>query len=252
MADRGEGLRVRFAKIPGETPAAVLSQPLYLPAVLEGFGWTEEFSHSEYDTIRAGQFSQPAMGPVTARRLRVVDDMEALTMTWDPAWLVEEGVDPDDVHDELFAAGRSRKPVELLASLKLNEVPLLRMAITIRSIGLQLRRGQPDTLYYSLKFSEWRNAEVDRKGTGSARQGSTSSGGSLPATHNLTASDTLHSLALRYYKSARAWPTIAEANSITGVGQSTPLVEMARFKVGSKIKIPADAFVAGTGTAARG
>jgi nucleoid-associated protein YgaU len=242
MADRGEGLRVRFAKIPGETPAAVLRQPLYLPAVLEGFGWTEEFSHSEYDTIRAGQFSQPAMGPVTARRLRAVDDVEALTMTWEPAWLVEQGVDPDDVHDELFAAGRSRKPVELLASLKLNEAPLLRMAITVRSIGLQLRRGQPDTLYYSLKFTEWRNAEVGRKGAGSA-------GGALPTTHKLTATDTLHSLAMRYYKSARAWPVIAEANAIRGVGQSTALVRMARFRVGSKIKIPAAGIVSGTSTA---
>lgn len=252
MADRGEGLRVRFARIPGETPAAVLRRPLYLPAVLEGFGWAEEFSHTEYDTIRAGQFSQPAMGPVTARRLRAVDDVEALTMTWEPAWLVEQGVDPDDVHDELFAAGRSRRPVELLASLKLNEAPLLRMAITVRSIGVQLRRGQPDTLYYSLKFAEWRNAEVDRKGTGSARRGANSAGGGLPATHNLTAADTLHSLALRYYKSARAWPVIANANAIRGIGQGTPLVQMARFRVGSKIKIPVAGVVVGTGTASRG
>lgn len=245
---RGEGLRVRFSKVAGETPAAVLRQPLYLPAVIEGFGWTEDFAHTEYDTIRAGQFSQPAMGPASARQLRTVDDMETLTMTWDPAWLVEEGVDPDDVHDELFAAGRSRQPVELLASLKLNEAPMLRMAITIRSIGSQLRRGQPDTTYYALKFVEWRNAEVGRKGAGS-------SGGALPTTHNLTATDTLHSLAMRYYKSAKAWPVIAEANSIRGVGQSTALVRMARFKVGSKIKIPAGGIVSGqatSGTVAHG
>lgn len=211
--------------------------------MLNGFGWTETFSHSEYDTVSGGQFSQPAMGPATARQLRDTDDIETLTMTWEPSWLVELGVDPDDVYDELFSVARSRKPVELLVSPKLDERPLLRMSVTIRSIQIQVRKGEPDTLYYALRLKEWRNASVDRKGAGAP---------GLPTTHKLTASDTLHSLSMHYYKTATEWKAIAEANAIKGVGQSTRLVTMARFKVGSKLKIPEIRGIkVGVGTAAK-
>lgn len=227
---RGEGLRVRLSRIPGETPPGVLAAPLYLPAVIDGFGWTENFSHTEYDTVRGGQFSQPAMGPATARQLRGVDDVTALTMEWEPKWLVELGVDPEAVYDALFAAGRARAAVELLVAEKLGVGrPMLRMNITIRSINVQMRKGEPDTLYYLLRFTEWRNATAERKGAG---------GSEGPKTATLTATDTLHSLSMKFYKTATEWKAIATANGIKGVGQSTPLVQMARFKVGSKIKIP--------------
>lgn len=226
---RGEGLRVRIASIPGETPKTVLRAPLYFPVLLNGFGWTETFSHTEYDTVRGGEFSQPAMGPATARKLRDTDDMETLTMSWEPSWLVEAGVEPDDVYDVLFGVGRSRKPVELLVAPKLGERPLLRMPITIRSIAIQMRKGEPDTLYYVVRAKEWRNASAERKGAGAPN---------LPTTHKLTASDSLHSLSTLYYKTATEWKAIAAANAIRGIGQSTKLVTMKRFKVGSKIKIP--------------
>lgn len=228
---RGEGLRVRFAKIPGETPKGVLSRALVLPAVLRGFGWTEEASHTEYDTIRAGQFSQPAMGPATARRLRTPDDIETLTVEWDAPWLVEQGLDPDRVYDELFAVLRSRRPIELLATPKFGpDRPLLRMDITVRSVTSQMREGEPDTAYYTLRVSEWRDASVGRRGAGR--------GSKLPTDHRLAAGDTLFSLAERYYHTLVGADHIARANAIRGWGRRDPLVGMQRYRVGSKVKIP--------------
>lgn len=227
---RGEGLRVRLSRIPGETPKTVLAQPLILPAVMRNFGWSEEALHSEYDTVRAGQFSQPALGPATARRLRAVDDVETLTVEWDAPWLVERGIDPDRVYDELFGVLRSRKPCELLVTPKFGpERPLLRMDITIRSIAPQMREGEADTIYYVLRWSEWRRAEGKRRGAGKPK---------LPTTHKLTATDTLYSLSMRYYYSARGADVIASANAIKGWGKKTPLVQMQRYKVGSKLKVP--------------
>lgn len=228
---RGEGLRVRLSRIPGETPRDVLRKPLILPAVLRNFGWSEEFLHSEYDTVGAGQFSQPSLGDPTARQLRSVDDVETLTVDWDPPWLVEQGQDPQDVYDELFAIGRSRRGVELLATPKFGPTrPLLRMNVTLRSITAQMREGEPDSIYYVCRIKEWRDASVQRKGEGRGTQ--------LPTTHKLVAADSLYSLSQHYYHSSAGADDIASANGIKGFGKKTPLWKSAKFKVGSKVKIP--------------
>lgn len=228
---RGEGLRVRFKRIPGETPKGVLRRPLILPAVLGAFGWTEEFLHSDYGTVRAGQFSQPAAGPATARQLRTIDDIETLTVDWDPVWLVQSGQDPAEVRRNLYALGRSRKPAELLATLQFGDAPLLRLSVTVRSIAALLKEGEPDSIYYTLRLEEWRNATGGRRGEGKG-------GSRLPTTRRLKADDTLSSLAQHYYHSHKHWRTIAKANGIRDFGASTELVKHRRFKVGSKIRIP--------------
>jgi nucleoid-associated protein YgaU len=80
-----------------------------------------------------------------------------------------------------------------------------------------------------VRLKEWREPEGARKAAGSDK---------LPTTHRLTAKDTLHSLSVRYYHSALYATDIAAANGIRSWGKATPLVKSARFKVGSKIKIP--------------
>lgn len=228
-----EGLRVRLSRIRGETPKGILRQPLYLPAVMRGFGWTEEFSHVEYDTVSAGQFSQAAQGPKSARQLRQLDDIETLTLKWDPVWLVEQGLDPKKVYDELFGVGRSRAPVQLYAAPRFpgETKGFVRMNVTVRSISVQLREREPDTRYFVLRIVEWRSNEVERRRAGKA-------GDRLPTTHILTATDTLYSLSQHYYHYAGGTGTIAAANGIKGFGKKTPLVKHKRLKVGTKIKIP--------------
>lgn len=225
-----EGLRVRLRRIDGETPKGVLHRPLVLPAVLRGFGWTEEFMHSDYDTIADGQFSQPAAGGASARQLRTIDDIETLTMIWQPQWLIY--VDAGQVERELRAVGRSKKPVELLATPYLGggaRKPLLRASITIRSLSVALREGEPDTTYFTLRIEEWRNASTKRRGAGHSK---------LPTTVEIDANDTLYGLSDRFYKTHAGWKEIARENGIPNFGPSTPLVQHKRFRVGSKLKIP--------------
>lgn len=89
--------------------------------------------------------------------------MEVLTMYWKPKWLVERRIDPDKLFDVLEAIGRDRRPIGLLVSPARGEA-LLRMPITIRSINVQLREGENDSLYYTMRVVEWRNARLRRRG----------------------------------------------------------------------------------------
>lgn len=235
---RGEGLRVRFARVPGETPADVLRSPLWLPAVIGNFTFEESALHSEYDTVSAGQFSSPAQGDETARQLRTTD-LDTLTVEWDPSWLVQRGLDPARVRRDLYAILRSKKPVELLATLQLGNDdvdPELRMRVTIRSIRREMRSGEADTRYYTLSLSEWRDPSIERRG----HQESRKPGVKLPTTHRLDANDTLQSLAHEFYGRYDRWRWIRDANGISpkSAGAKTTLVHLVRYKVGSKVKIP--------------
>lgn len=228
---RGEGFRARLSRIPGQTPKGLLAQPLYLPALLNDIANVETAIFSEYTTISNGEFSQPAMGPATARSLRTPEDFETLTVDWDPPWLVQRGIDPNTVRDTLFEILRSRKPVHVLVTPKLGDGPVVvNMDITFRQVIERVKGGEPDAVYFSITPKEWRKDGVQRSGEGRSD--------SLPTTHDLTDTDSLYSLSQHYYHSALGADDIAKANGIKSFGKKTLLVKHPRFKVGSKLKIP--------------
>lgn len=234
---QSEGLRVRLSRIAEETPKGVLSRPLRLPAVLGDFVDTEDADHSEYTTISAGQFSQGAMGGQAARQLRATN-IDTLTIEWNPKWLVQRGVDPGRAKDELYKILRSKKAVELLATLpgrRGKTATEMRANITIRSIQKSLKPGEPDTRYYTLTIKEWRDPRVDRRGHSQGRK----PGVKLPTTHKLDDNDSLYTLSFQYYGTYKHWRLIANANGLKGFnGAKTALVSLKRFKVGDKVKIP--------------
>jgi hypothetical protein len=158
-----EGLRCRFARIPGETPKGVLDSSLTLPAVLGNVEVTEEAQHSEYDTVSAGQFSEPAQGGSVARMLRTIE-LEGLTLEWDAAWLVKSGQDPDKVRGTLLAILRSKKGVEILLTMpgEPTASPELRMFCTFRSVRRTMRQQENDTRYYNIAIKEWRRKAASR------------------------------------------------------------------------------------------
>lgn len=232
---RGPGLRVRFAAVRGATDPKVLEEPLYLPCVIGEFGVDEEFDHRDYSTVSAGEFSVPAPGPVTARRLRSTD-LETLTIDWHAyaRFLVNPHLSPAAARREITALARSRTPFELVAAVQLGLEEELRMKATIRALRRVLRPGEADTRYYTLSLKEWRDNALERRAAGSGRT-------PLPTSVNLTAQTTLISLALHFYPDvpvADGWRAIARANGITSWGASTPLAQTARFAVGSKVQIP--------------
>lgn len=231
---RGPGLRVRFAAL-DTTDKSVLKDPLYLPAVLGDFTVREESAASTVDTISGGQFTTIPAGGLTARQLRSLD-IEALTLDWNPAWLVESGLDPDAVRDELQTLLRLKRAgeFEFLAMLKLGRgrPEELRMHGIVSALERTLKHGEPNARYYTLTIAEARFGSTTRRSVGRPAD-------KLPTTHKLTSHDTLLSLAKKYYGRYDGWRDIRDANSISlRWGQSEPLVKMHRYKVGDKVKIP--------------
>lgn len=223
MGHRGNGLRVRLKGIPGETSRHTLRRPVYFPAVMRGFGWSEEFSHSKFRTVERGEFSQPSRG----RSIRTIDEGETLTLAYDPEWLTVNGIQPHELHRTLIRIGRAKEPVQLLARMEGAHESLMRMPVNLIGLSVMMRENEPDTLYYVWRFEEWRKLTSERK-----------SKGRFPLNHFLDANDTLHSLSRKYYRSTEEWRTIAERNHVRKWGPNTPLVKMKRYKLGSKIVIP--------------
>lgn len=227
---RGRGLRIRLTRIPGITAKGVLAKPLYLTP-LGPFSVSEEASHREYETHRSGQYSIPAQGPATARMLRDAGPIETMTIDWDAPWMIENN-DPQEVKAELGAVLRSRKPVELLAIMKLGQGPEeLRMYVTLRRSTRELRPGEADTRYWTIEIREYRKNEMDRKSADAAND-------RLPRTVTLHTGDTLESLAARWHGSPNSWRSVGNANGLRAWGRRTPIVNSSRFKAGDRFKIP--------------
>lgn len=243
-------LTVRLTALPGLTPKKVLKRPLIFPAVLGDFEHTEEANFGSYDTVGSGEYSTPAAGPSTARKLRTTD-IEVLTLEGQPGFLTNPKIAPDDVRDQLYEILRSRRPFDFLAtteSLGPKDEPSLStelpMNATLRSITRSLRHGQPQARYYTLSFVEWRDDGVARKSAG----GSYGIRIKLPTVHILRVGDTLSSLSKSFYGTYSGATRIANANGLRRWGHSTPLGLLPRFKAGSTIKIPTKAAVSSEAT----
>lgn len=239
------GLVVRFSPIHGVTPKSALHHKIWLPATLNTFVVSEDALHNEYDTLSAGTFSQAALGPASARRLRSTS-LDSLTVAVDAPWFVYRGQDPHSLRVRLHEILRHRKPVRLLATLHPhpNAHPELDMHVTFRSITEDKQRpGERDTRYFTIAISEWRDPRAKRRshyrGAGPGR-GSRKHGENLPTTHKLKADDTLASLSHEYYGRYDEWRAIRDANGIPHrFGSKDKIVSLpGHFKAGAKIKIP--------------
>lgn len=237
---RGEGFVARFSPIKGITPKAALARNIWLPAMLNTLTINEDANHAEYDTLSAGTFSQPAMGPPSARKLRTLS-IDTMTVDFDASWLVAHGQDPYELRIRIFEILRFRKPVRLLIRRHPNPPPHAEFDayVTLRSASREVRPGEPESRYMTLAISEWRDptgAVRSSTPTGASRR----AGVTLPATAKLDASDTLSSLSHDYYGRYDFWRDIRDANGITTrFGAKTPIVSLhGRWKVGAKITIP--------------
>lgn len=235
----GHGAVVRFQPVKGVTPKGALDRKLWLPCLLAPFEIDEDAQLTTYDTLSAGQFSQAAMGPATARRLRT-GTLNTLTMIFDPPWMTVTRQDPGWVRARLYEILRSKKAVHMLITLRppSPDGPEFDGTVQFSNVNRVLQQGEVDTRYLTVQFQEWRDAKVKRR-TNSGQTGR-KAGTSLPATKRLTATDTLSSLSYEFYGTYRFWRFIRDANGIPArFGAKTPLVQLGRrFRVGAKVKIP--------------
>jgi phage tail protein X len=244
---RGDGLRVRLAPIPGVTPSRALASRVYFPALTGDFEFTETAQHTDYRTISGGEFSVPGGGDESARDLRRLDfEVVAPQGRGVYAWLVDGTADFGDVHRALFDVLRSKQPVDFLASLSLTGQSELACDVTIRSVSRVLRHAQSGLRYFSVSVVEWRDASLRRRSTKAPPKGAFAP--ELPTKHKLAASDTADSLSRRYYGTPDLSVAIIAANGLGKWGRFTPIVDSAKYKVGSKITIPSpEGFISPTG-----
>jgi hypothetical protein len=238
------GLNVRLSAIPGVTKRGVLPTELYLPVVIgQEFRYAKSGGHNNYDSVSAGEFSQAIAGE-KAPKLLTIDQLDTVAMIWEPRWVTNPGQGYERVPDELEKTLDSRQPFQLLI-WNAGERPDINCWATLRSFEPQVRHGEPDARYFTLSFSQYRRPIVKRLGKG---KGSGGGGGAsrkkgkrrpgLPTKHVLKATDTLRSLSERYYGTGSGWRVIADKNGVNRWGSEDPLVDMSRFRVGSKVIIP--------------
>jgi hypothetical protein len=227
---RGEGLRVRLRPVSDVTPREVLAAPFYFPAVLGDFQWEESASHEEYQTVSAGEFSAAAPGTSKARLLRPLS-LEVFASAQPLPFLVDGSADFMEVRKLLIAILRSRKPVNLMASMRLDETPEVHMHVTVRRVSATLRHAQANVRYFDVELMEWRDNAV---GTRQASKPASANA----RKHALKAKDTAESLSRTYYRTYAGAEGILRANGIAKWGKRTPIVDHARFKVDDQIVIP--------------
>jgi hypothetical protein len=216
------GLHARLRRVSGLTPRSVLREPLILPVVMgQEFAVEEEALWEEFDTVSAGRFAQPAAGK-HGEALRTVN-LESLTMTWDPGWLTNPGENPERVIKALKKVLRKRAVFDFLVVQKAPGIGFADFAghASLRRLALVAPRGEADTRYIRMDISGHRRISANRRRHGRAEE--------LPTTHQL---------AIHYYGTGEQWRVIAKANGIERWGSETPIVQMGRYKVGDRIKIP--------------
>ncbi|HXI94950.1 MAG TPA: hypothetical protein VNG04_02385 [Candidatus Acidoferrum sp.] len=244
MPDSGDntpraGVHARLRAVHDLTPSSVLREPLLLPVVIgEELSIDEEYLWEDFTTVASGEHSSPSPG--NSRPLARLTG-ETMSLTWNPRWLANPDVNPEQVRRELLRIGRRRAIFDLLLVNKPGaDFAEFSGYATIRRISSALKRGEADSRYYTLDIVEYRPMSAGRR---KHRYGTR-----RPTTHALDANDTLRSLARELLGNEGYWRKIAAANGLTHWGSNDPIVDSKRYKVGDRIKIPDEE--SGGGTAA--
>lgn len=224
------GLHVRLRAVHDLTPAHVLREALLLPVMIgEELSIDEEYPWEDFTTIGDGEHSTPSPGKNAKPLARFTG--ETMSLTWDARWLANPDVNPEKLRRELLRIGRRRAIFDLLVVNKPSaDFAEFSGYAGIRRISRAIKRGEPDSRYYSIDFAEYRPMTVGQRNH--------KFGAKTPTTHTLTADDTLRSLARELLGNESFWRNLAAANGLTNWGSSDPIVDSKRYKVGDKIKIP--------------
>lgn len=234
-------MRARIQAIPGITDKRAMmgDKHFYLPVVVDDINISTDGAQTDYTSVGAGDFSQAGSGPKPA----LISPLNALTLDYVPGWYSAPGrpLTHEQLRDRLQGINNARTPVSLTMTLPATDRVFFRSRVTFRNVTLTLKGAEPDTWYWALDISEWRDARSGRAVHGAQ---SRKPGVTLPTSIVPTASDTLHSLAHEFYGAYAGWRAIAEASSLRGWGPNTPIVQSARFAAaltvgGPKVVIPA-------------
>lgn len=204
------GLSVVLKKIPGETRRGLLAHDYHFQIPpLDEFGWDSSAGWSDYDVLRRGQFSRKGGRRQKALSLRtlVLDynpswaswaggehrlgnhipgtaPTEVLDNNGNPTGIFVPGggavprtepggraPDPQQVAFDLDAICNQDTPIRLVCwNRALYDRPDVDMPVSLRSLSVRERAGEPDSRYFDLSFVEFRQGQMERRGYGKNRR----------------------------------------------------------------------------------
>lgn len=238
-----DGLKVTLRTSPGLTDPGVLKVPLRLQApVTDDFQRSHAFQWSTYDTIRLGQRSRP-MG------MQLLELQFSTVLLDGPAQDATSGVviwpyapEPQKIITELRhiagvgVSGARGKATPFRLTITQEAVwgddEITSMLAVITSVAPTQKAGSVGTEYLNLTFLEYVEDDITR------RQEPAAPAQTKQAVVKPT--DSLYSLATKYYQQPSAWTKIAQANGITGAAAGSPAALQAWLKKHSKkqLRIP--------------
>lgn len=253
----GNGLRIVLSRC-RYSRKGILKRPMVFQiAPLDEFGVDTVFNWVDYDTVGKGQFSRRS-----GRQLRTLT-IQTVAMDWSPDWaVVQRGNDekplvkddfygsaggPWKVGRQLQLLARRGSPMKLVVKnpglYKYHDVDML---VTLRSVTVRERAGEPDARYFDLSFTEYRVPEMVRRQYGAkhdlpaiveVNQGGVAYEVRSGDEHNIRGKErhkigtkdkpaTLRMLSKHYYGTPSKWRLIKKrnANKMKGVGGDTPLI----------------------------
>lgn len=83
---------------------------------------------------------------------------------------------------------------------------------TIREFSWRFEDPDPDVLLFDITFREWREADVDRVKRRGGKKGGGKKGARVPRSYTTQSGDSLHSVAIKYFREAQAWRRISDLN----------------------------------------
>lgn len=230
---RGVGLKVQLGMIKGVSGKRldkILPFRFQCPP-LEQIEFVFQYNHIEYDTLQDGQMSRRA-----GRMLTTVSFETLVVEGWHRFVVGRDMWDYKDSNNALKTVNNLGRPVYLQMAHNWPSTEFEMMA-TIRQLNIVEKAGEPDGRYYNISFSEWREAEVDRDGHGGARSG-VKGDGKWPKHIVLDKTDTLVSLATKYWGKPSEAKYLGMVNGLGGWGARDPIVDSKAFQAGDKFLIP--------------
>lgn len=231
------GLRVTLERF-RHTKKGVLVHPLnFQVPPLESWGWSQETSHLDFETLNKGQFSR------LAGRQLITFEIRTMVLDYQPSWVAYERKRPHQPHPQRVAQllknlTQLGSPLMFVARSGYWEGNDLRLPVTLRSTQVEERAGEVDSRYFDLQFSEWRAQELEDKGF--SKHGGHGDP-NVPATVKIESSGrcveegtgkvvaahgTLHKLATYYYGDPTEWKVIVRKNGVKGFAPSRDLSKL--------------------------
>lgn len=227
------------------TRKGVLAEPMFFQcAPLDEFGWDTTFNWIDYDTVNGGQYSRRG-----GRMLRTLT-LSSLAIDWEAPWAKNYGnkrerpmdnsdfygmgVRPEKVARRLDKLVTQGTPIMLIVkNPDLYKRPDFQHIVTLRSVHLSEKAGEPDARYFELGITEYRAPKTPRRKYGArhplpalvevnsqgvarevSAKGEEAKKGSVHQIGKAGKPATLRALSKHFYGSPKHWVWIRDKNGL--------------------------------------